>query len=325
MLNPYADRSVLVTGAGGSIGSKLCEHIVAGGASRLTLVSLTEAGLYHVERMLRSLGGSTQLVPVLGHAGDVTLMREVLEGVDLVVHAAAHKHVPICETNPIAAIANNAIGTIDLMRTASTAGVRQFCLISTDKAVKPSSIMGATKRLAELFVMAAAGDPRTAFFTVRFGNVCDSAGSVLPLWREQIAKGGPLTLTDERCTRYFMSIADAVGLIDRVIALEPNGGTFVFDMGEPRKLIDIAREMIAQCGRDIPIIQIGLRPGEKITEELHYGGELQATAAPGVWQVVEAQPAGDPDEWLSQLQLLTRAVLMRERDLAVDALWRLVA
>jgi FlaA1/EpsC-like NDP-sugar epimerase len=281
----FAGKSVMVTGAGGSIGSQLCELIARQYASRLTMVSLTENGLYNVHRRLKGCG--VELNPVLGSVTDVCLMAEAMQDVDIVIHAAAHKHVPICEQNPIEAIQNNVFGTETIAVLAKEMYVSTFCLISTDKAVKPASIMGATKRVAEKIVR------DLGYHVVRFGNVLDSAGSVLPLWREQIHKGGPITLTDERCERYFMSIPQAVRLVSEVIRSEP-AGTYVLDMGKPRKLIDMAYELMqAEVGREVGIEFIGLRPGEKLTEELHHGGDLTDSSIPGVWRVDEHRPAWD--------------------------------
>lgn len=289
-MNPFEGRTVLVTGAGGSIGSELCRLAVAQRAQCLVMVSLTEAGLYTITRRLEQGRGDspTAIVPLLGNCADPALMKQALAGVGIVVHAAAHKHVPICERNPVEAIANNVFGTLNMIDAADSAGVEQFCLISSDKAVHPASVMGATKRLAELLV-ASKRSLSTRYFTVRFGNVMDSAGSVLPLWREQIAAGGPITLTDGRCTRYFMTIAEAVSLVTATIGLRPDGGTFVLDMGAPISLQDLALRTIAKHagGRAIDIQTIGLRPGEKLTEELHYGGDLQFSGISGVHRVVE--------------------------------------
>jgi FlaA1/EpsC-like NDP-sugar epimerase len=282
----FAGKSVMVTGAGGSIGSQLCELIARQYARRLTMVSLTENGLYNVHRQIKAQY-SVDLNPVLGSVADVCLMAEALQDVDIVIHAAAHKHVPICEQNPIEAIQNNVFGTETIAVLAKEMYVSTFCLISTDKAVKPASIMGATKRVAEKIVR------DLGYHVVRFGNVLDSAGSVLPLWREQIHKGGPITLTDERCERYFMSIPQAVRLVSEVIRSEP-AGTYVLDMGQPRKLIDMAYELMqAEVGREVGIEFIGLRPGEKLTEELHHGGDLTDSGIPGVWRVDEHRPAWD--------------------------------
>lgn len=281
------DKSVLVTGAGGSIGSVLCHEIVKRGARRLTLVSLTEGGLYEIERKLR--GSSTEIVGILGSVCDYPLMCEALSGVDIVIHAAAHKHVPICERNPIAAIENNVRGTLSLATAAENSEVSQFVLISSDKAVKPTSVMGATKRVAEMILRSRAGGC-TRFSIVRFGNVLDSAGSVLPLWREQIAMGGPVTLTDERCERYFMSIPEACELVLAAIGFEEAAKDvplYVFDMGEPVRLAELAQRLISNADVPIEIKYIGLRPGEKLTEELHYGGEVTETQNPKILRVIE--------------------------------------
>ena len=319
MSSAFTGRSVVVTGAGGSIGSQLCCKAAEEGASRLTLISLTEGGLYTIDKNLRKKYPGVDLVPVVGSAGNRSLMSKVLQGTDVVVHAAAHKHVPLCELNAVEAICNNTIGTLDLALAARDAGVAQFCLISYDKAVRPASIMGATKRLSELLIgmFQPAG---TRFFTVRFGNVMDSAGSVLPLWREQIRLGEPITITDERCERYFMSIASAVGLIASVIEMGPRRGTFVLDMGKPRKLVDMAHELMTSMDKWSPIKIIGLRPGEKLTEELFHGGELVPTAVPGVLEVEDRPPEVD---W-AKMAGLFKAVDRCDRDRAVSLLWELV-
>lgn len=286
-----AGKSVVVTGAGGSIGSEICRTI-APHVRKLTLVSLTEGALYNIEKDLRDRGTCAEIEGVLGSVGDAALMKATLHGADLVIHAAAHKHVPICERNPLAAIENNVLGTYNLARTAAGVGVKDFLLISTDKAVRPASIMGWTKRAAELIVKFWGEASSSNFVTVRFGNVMDSAGSVLPRWREQLARGGPITVTDPRCERYFMSIPDAVELILGVLSMPFHGeGTFVFDMGPPRRISDMLQEMIAnyqqQTGnqQEVEIKVTGLRPGEKLTEELSHGGELEQTIVPKVFRV----------------------------------------
>lgn len=325
----FNGRTVLVTGAGGSIGSYLCKIIASHDARELRLVSLTEGALYNVERELRREYGkyrSTKITPILGSVCDEVLMSQVLRGVDVVIHAAAHKHVPICEANPHAAIANNVGGTWSLMKAAAMARVGQFCLISSDKAVKPASIMGATKRVAELLVRDVPvkyGWVHTRFYTVRFGNVVDSAGSVMPLWREQIEAGGPITLTDERCERYFMTIPQACGLICEVIAMDPSeNGTFVLDMGKPVRLIDLALQLISRANRKITIDIIGLRPGEKLTEELNYGGVLESTADPKIFRVREPSP--DVRLKLAAVDELLEDARQR-REGVTTKLWALVA
>ena len=279
-------KRFVVTGAGGSIGSQLCTRIVKSNAERLVLVSLTEGGLYDVERKLRVLKSKTEIVGMLGSVRDLGMMYDACDGADVVIHAAAHKHVPICENNPVAAIENNIHGTITAAMAAERSGVDQFLFVSSDKAVFPASIMGATKRVAEMVISdKARRSKKTIFTTVRFGNVLDSAGSVLPLWREQIAAGGPITLTDKRCERYFMSIPEACELIFGVLEMK-KPGTFVFDMGKPKKMLDIAEGLIQESGSECEIKYIGLRPGEKLTEDLHHGGDLKPTRNPDIFQVI---------------------------------------
>ncbi len=311
----------VVTGAGGSIGSHLCDQIVRSGAKSLKLVSLTESGLYNVERRLRALESDTEITGILGSVCDSDLMYEASEGADIVIHAAAHKHVPICETNPIAAINNNVCGTLRAAYAAEKAGVAQFLFVSTDKAVRPKSVMGATKRVAEMIVAdKAEKSKKTIFTTVRFGNVLDSAGSVMPLWREQIQKGGPITLTDIQCERYFMSIPEACELIFGVLEMkEP--GTFVFDMGKPKKLLDIANRLIKESDSNCEIKWIGLRPGEKLTEELHFGGELEPTNNPKIFSV----SSNGKSPRLTMLSDLINASQCRHKSLARDTLREMVA
>ncbi len=311
----------VVTGAGGSIGSHLCDQIVRSGAKSLKLVSLTESGLYNVERRLRALESDTEITGILGSVCDSDLMYEASEGADIVIHAAAHKHVPICETNPIAAINNNVCGTLRAAYAAEKAGVAQFLFVSTDKAVRPKSVMGATKRVAEMIVAdKAEKSKKTIFTTVRFGNVLDSAGSVMPLWREQIQKGGPITLTDIQCERYFMSIPEACELIFGVLEMkEP--GTFVFDMGKPKKLLDIANRLIKESDSNCEIKWIGLRPGEKLTEELHFGGELEPTNNPKIFSV----SSNGKSPRLTMLSDLINASQCRNQSLALDTLRGMVA
>jgi FlaA1/EpsC-like NDP-sugar epimerase len=311
------NSNVVVTGAGGSIGSQFCERVIAAGARKLTLISLTESGLYNVERRLRAMRSSARIVGILGSVCDRELMVDACQDADIVIHAAAHKHVPICEENPIAAIENNVRGTLMLAEAADLCEVNQFLLVSTDKAVRPVSVMGATKRTAELIVAnKASSSRRTRFTTVRFGNVLDSAGSVLPLWREQIANGLPITITDERCERFFMSIPEACELMEGVLGME-GSGTFVFDMGEPRKLIDMARNLIVASGLPCEIEIIGLRPGEKLTEELHAGGTVSPTSNPKIFRVDEPLSL----DWRrSMLRNLLEASACRKTALALDLL-----
>lgn len=307
-----AGKSILVTGAGGSIGSELCRQILREGPVRLVLVDHNEFGLYTIHRELDELRAqhtaSTQLVPLLGNVRDATNMAAVLatHQPDTVYHAAAYKHVPLVEANPAEGIANNVLGTLTLARAAQAQGVARFVLVSTDKAVRPTSIMGASKRLAEMVLQALAdqqihegkqGSQGTCFAMVRFGNVLGSSGSVVPLFRQQIAAGGPITVTHEDVTRYFMTIPEAAQLVLHAGAMAEGGEVFVLDMGQPVKIIDLARRMVALSGctlrdaehpeGDIEILITGLRPGEKLYEELLIGDNPVGTGHPRIMKARE--------------------------------------
>jgi FlaA1/EpsC-like NDP-sugar epimerase len=268
------DRVVLVTGAGGSIGSELCRQITAQNPSKLVLVERSEPALFAIEQELLGSQRHVPLVPCASSVGDEEGMGRLLaeHRPALVFHAAAHKHVPLMEGQPAEALRNNALGTEVLARLSAGSGVQKFVLISTDKAVNPTNVMGATKRLAEMLLEEyQAQGCGCAFAAVRFGNVLGSSGSVVPTFRRQIAGGGPVTVTHPEVTRYFMSIPEAVGLILQS-ALQARGGEiFVLDMGEPVKIVDLARQMIElsgfKPGEDIAITHTGLRPGEKLYEE----------------------------------------------------------
>lgn len=319
MLKNLQGKTVLVTGAGGSIGSALCERLARAGARRLVLLSLTENGLYNIERKMRALHPELEVIPVLGSTNHSYLLRQVFKNdIDIVVHAAAHKHVALCELNPMEAIENNVGGTYALALAAAQARVDQFVLISSDKAVQPTSVMGATKRVAERIIQRpSCYASETRFVTARFGNVMDTAGSVLPLWREQIAQGLPVTVTHPECTRYFMTMQEAVELILGVIDIESIDGTYIFDMGQPRNMLELAEQIID--GRFIDIKYIGLRPGEKLTEELHHGGELQPTSHPKINRVLQPE-----QEVLktSELQAMLRYALEQD-PAALKLLWKL--
>lgn len=292
----FEGKSIAVTGAGGSIGSEFCRLALRAGARRLVLISLTESALYNLERRLRVEFPTAELVSALGNVRDGLFMSEVLEGCDAVVHAAAHKHVPICEQNVVEAVLNNVDGTVSAVNAASMARVERFVFISTDKAVRPVSVMGATKRIAELYIReAAAITPKMAIMTVRFGNVADSAGSVIPLWREQIAAGGPITITDKRCTRYFMSIPEACELVAAALGDIGRSGTYVLEMGQPVNIVNLAFRLMAEAGRQVEIVETGLRPGEKLEEQLSDQGLLKATSHPKVLEVENDDRVGLSD------------------------------
>ncbi|WP_435531740.1 polysaccharide biosynthesis protein [Stagnihabitans tardus] len=291
----YPGKSVMVTGAGGSIGSELCRQLLALKPRKLVLFEVSEKALYDIDRELRELPdfAGVELVPLLGSITDSRATRTAMadHGIEVVIHAAAYKHVPLVESNPVAGMSNNVLGTRILADAAEESGVERFILISTDKAVRPTNVMGASKRMAEMVVQdLAKRATRTSFAIVRFGNVLGSSGSVVPLFKEQIRKGGPITLTHEDVTRYFMTISEAVQLV-LLAGSFPVGGAeadvFVLDMGKPMRIRDLAEQMILAAGYrvrdeanpdgDIEIRMIGLRPGEKLHEELLIGAGLLTT------------------------------------------------
>ena len=304
----YAGRTVMITGAGGSIGSELCRQVLSCRPAKLVLFEISELALYTVDMELLALteGTNIPIVPVLGTVTDDAHVREVLtaHGVQVVLHAAAYKHVPLVEQNPIAGAANNVLGTQTVATASFDTGVERFILISTDKAVRPTNIMGASKRLAEIVVQDMARrrvvqGQGTVFSMVRFGNVIGSSGSVIPLFEEQIAKGGPLTLTHRDVTRYFMTIPEAARLVLVAGSFGEGGDVFVLDMGKPVPIYDLARQMIEAAGYtvrdsshpdgDIEIIMTGLRPGEKMHEELMIGKGEMTTLHPKIMKAREHQ------------------------------------
>lgn len=299
-----AGKNVLVTGAGGSIGSELCRQIVALAPARLVLLEANEYALYQIHRVL-SQKASCPLIPCLGSVKDGDLVASLLgeHCIQTVYHAAAHKHVPLVEMNVLEGAANNVFGTGKVAHAALAAGVETFVLISTDKAVRPTNAMGATKRWAELIVQdcarrATQSGSGQRFCAVRFGNVLGSSGSVIPLFSEQIAQGGPVTVTHPEVTRYFMSIHEAVELVIQAGSLAQGGEIFLLDMGEPVRIFDLARNMIMLAGRticdrdnpegDIEIVVTGLRPGEKLYEELLIAhGNAEGTSHPKIMKAKE--------------------------------------
>jgi len=293
-------RAVLVTGAGGSIGAELCRQIARVGPKRLVLVENAENSLFEVRRHLEDERHFARTGAVLADCKDATRMRELFleHRPSVVFHAAAYKHVPLMEENPVEAVRNNAVATRIVAAAAGKAGVERFVLVSTDKAVSPATVMGASKALAEWAVEAAqARYPGTRYAAVRFGNVLGSSGSVVPIFRRQIAAGGPVTVTDEQMTRYFMTIPEAVQLIIRSGDLAIGGDVFVLEMGDPVKIIDLARNMIRLSGNepdiDIAVEIVGRRPGEKLHEELFNPGERpQPTPAEKIVSAV--RPPIDP-------------------------------
>ncbi|MDA7423776.1 nucleoside-diphosphate sugar epimerase/dehydratase [Thalassococcus lentus] len=277
----YSGRRIMITGAGGSIGSELCRQLIACKPECVVLLDHSELALYNIDKELRSISKSLRIVPVLGSVNNERLVRETLvqNNVEVVLHAAAYKHLPLVERNPIAGLQNNVIGTKILADAARDAGVDRFILVSSDKAVRPTNVMGASKRLAELIVQdLATRSVGTRFSMVRFGNVLGSSGSVIPLFEEQIARGGPVTLTHGEVTRYFMTISEAARLVLLAGSFAHGGEVFVLDMGKPVPIKRLAQQMIEGAGYtvkdgrnpdgDIEIKVTGLRDGEKLHEEL---------------------------------------------------------
>lgn len=306
------NKSVMVTGAGGSIGSELCRQILKQQPRRLILFEMSEFSLYSIEQELQILLSSLtiqntvdcEIIPFLGSIHDHQKLHKIFTSyqVETVYHAAAYKHVPLVEHNPIEGIRNNVFGTFKLAQAAIDAGVQQFVLISTDKAVRPTNVMGATKRLAELILQAnARRQSSTRFCMVRFGNVLGSSGSVVPLFRKQILQGGPITLTHPDITRYFMTIPEAAQLVLQAGAMGTGGDVFVLDMGEPVRIVDLAKRMVHLCGLEvksdanpdgeIEIHHVGLRPGEKLFEELLIGDNVERTTHPLIMRAQEAELA----------------------------------
>ncbi len=270
----FKDKTVLITGAGGSIGSELCRQVARFKPERLILVGHGENSIYLIHREMVSVyGAEIEFIPVIADIQDRDLMFSVMKEFQpqVVYHAAAHKHVPLMEYNPHEAVKNNIFGTKNVAEAAKEAGVDKFVMVSTDKAVNPPNVMGATKRVAEMVVTGLNGDSKTQFVAVRFGNVLGSRGSVVPLFKEQIKKGGPVTVTDYRMTRYFMTIPEASRLVIQAGYMANGGEVFVLDMGEPVQILDLARKVIKLSGHteeDIQIVETGIRPGEKLYEEL---------------------------------------------------------
>ena len=303
-------QTVLVTGAGGSIGSELCRQIARFGPSRLVLFELSEFALYQIEQDLGEHFPHLPLVRLVGDVKDLDALRRAMAAhqPDLVFHAAAYKHVPLMEDdNAWIALRNNTLGTFRVAQAAAEHGVQRFVLISTDKAVNPTNVMGATKRAAEMVVSHwAAQAPGTRFMAVRFGNVLGSSGSVIPKFKEQIARGGPVTVTHPEITRYFMTIPEAAQLVLQAAALAETGQVFVMDMGKSVKIADLARQLIHLSGHteaEIPIVFSGLRPGEKLYEELL--ADADTTLPTPHPRLRLAQLRGElPADWIARLLAL---------------------
>lgn len=314
-------KRVLVTGAGGSIGSELCRQILLQNPSHLILIDQSEFNLYTIEKELEAFkptNSETVIVPVLASVTDRSRMGDIFRRYTptTVYHAAAYKHVPLVETNPSEGVFNNIFGTRTVAELAEQYGVSDFVLISTDKAVRPPNIMGATKRIAEMVLQVMAErSPKTRFSMVRFGNVLGSSGSVVPLFKKQIAAGGPVTVTHPEVTRYFMTIPEAAQLVIQAGAMAASGDVFVLDMGEPVKIIDLAKRMIELSGLQVKegalddgveIKITGLRPAEKLYEELLIGEEPLKTQHPRIMRARE--PIPDPVEFAAFISELDAGI-----------------
>lgn len=336
----YFRRTVLVSGAGGSIGSELCRQVLECMPAKIVLYELSELALYQVHQEIQQLaeGSGIQIVPILGSVTDARQVRRVLSEhkIQVILHAAAYKHVPLVEVNPLAGLANNVLGTQTLVTEASNAGVERFVLISSDKAVRPTNIMGASKRLAELVVQDIAvrvAKPRGLVFSiVRFGNVLGSSGSVVPLFQEQLRRGGPLTVTHQDVSRYFMTVQEAVHLVLRAGSMAKGGEVFVLDMGKPVKIEQLARQVIESAGYtvrdantpdgDIELEFTGLRPGEKMTEELTLSGALIGTGHKKIFFAVEESLS--EIEVAAVLRALRHALAASDDDAAREVVLRWV-
>ncbi|MFN3518285.1 MAG: polysaccharide biosynthesis protein [Sphingomonas sp.] len=344
MKDHLTQRTILVTGAGGSIGSELCRQIIAAEPARLLLLDNSEFALYSIHRELEIMlasrvaadgGAGVELIPLLGSVQNEQRVEEIMAcwKPSHVYHAAAYKHVPLVEHNPIQGVVNNVFGTMTVARQSVKHKVSHFVLVSTDKAVRPTNTMGATKRLAEMVLQALSEEgSETCLSMVRFGNVLGSSGSVVPLFRQQILAGGPVTITDERITRFFMTIPEAAQLVIQAGAMATGGEVFVLDMGEPVRIVDLARNMIELSGLtvrdydnpfgDIELRVVGLRPGEKLYEELLIEDAPVRTGHPRIRKAVEGfLPAA---ELQVQLEKLRTAVSNRQPDIVRDILCKTV-
>jgi FlaA1/EpsC-like NDP-sugar epimerase len=318
-----SEKSVLVTGAGGSIGSELCRQILLRKPKTIVLFEMTESSLFYIEQELitrvKNLGTEAQIVAVLGSVLDANRLKETMyrHKVDTVFHAAAYKHVPMLEANQVEGVRNNVIGTKRVAESCAQCGVDSLVVVSTDKAVRPTNLMGATKRFAELVVQAVANSNKQMnTCMVRFGNVLGSSGSVVPTFQEQIRCGGPVTVTHTKMTRYFMTIPEASQLVMQAGAMANNGEVFVLDMGKPERIYDLAKRMIKLSGfqpkdaehpsGDIEIVFTGLRPGEKMFEELSINGHLEPTTHPKICQSIER--VNPHDRVLHSASLLEAAI-----------------
>jgi FlaA1/EpsC-like NDP-sugar epimerase len=321
--------TVLVTGAGGSIGSEICRQVAAFVPSRLLLVERAENNLFEIHRELVAKHRDLEIVPLVADVTDAERVEQIFATHEpaVVFHAAAHKHVPMMEWNPAEAVRNNVFGTKVVADAAHAHLARSFVMISTDKAVNPSSVMGATKRVAEMYVQALASQSKTRFVTVRFGNVLGSAGSVIPIFKQQIAAGGPVTVTHPDMRRYFMTIPEACQLVLQAGSMGAGGEIFILDMGEPVKIVDLARDLIRLSGlrpdEDIEIEFSGIRPGEKLFEELSLETEsAEKTSHPKIF--VRTRTPSSADQIARDLKALEACLYEPQRERVIATLGRCV-
>jgi FlaA1/EpsC-like NDP-sugar epimerase len=327
-ISEYVRRKrVLVTGAGGSIGSELSRQLAKFNLEELILLDHNENKLYFIEMELNRSHPFLPIFPLIGDIKDQQRLNHIFSEYrpQIVFHAAAHKHVPLMERNPIEAVKNNIFGTQNMMEAANGFKTERFILISTDKAVNPTSVMGATKRVAEMMMHSYKGS-ETKFVAVRFGNVLGSDGSVVPLFKKQIAEGGPVTVTHREAQRYFMTIKEAVQLIIQAGAMGEGGEIFFLDMGEPIKIVDLARDLITLSGLepevDIKIEYIGLRPGEKLVEEFPSGGKLKRTKHKQIY-LVEADRV-EVEEFMKEVDALREFVRVSDEEKVIKLLSKIV-
>ncbi len=316
MDNPFAERCVLLTGAGGSIGSALAKALLAYAPRALILLDHSESHLHQIDFDLSSLPGGEIRVPVLGDIGDRALLDELFEQhkPEIVIHAAAYKQVPLLERNPIPAVQNNAIATNLLAQPARRNSTAMFVMVSTDKAVKPHSVMGASKRVAELALLRWSSE-QSPVRAVRLGNVYGSQGSVVPAFLQQISQAGPVTVTDPAVNRYFLSVDEAVERVLLAASLPGQGGIFIPHLGEPVRILDLAHQLIEEAGyqpgNEIPIVMTGLRPGDKMAEQLVSDLEWVDPADNGTLRQVKT-PHPSPDQFDSAIATLTDAAARRD-------------
>jgi len=323
-------KTVLITGGGGSIGSELCRQVMRHDPKKLVIVDIYENNAYDIQQeLLYKYGGRLDLSVEIASVRDAERMRQIFSYYrpDVVFHAAAHKHVPLMEHSPQEAIRNNVFGTLNLVRAADEFGVSKFIQISTDKAVNPTSVMGASKRLCEMILQSMKGCSETDFAAVRFGNVLGSNGSVIPLFKRQIAAGGPVTITDKRIIRYFMTIPEAAQLVLQAGAMAHQNELYVLDMGRPVKILELAKTLIQLSGyipyQDIDIVETGLRPGEKLYEELLIASrDIEKTDNNQIY--IERQPAVTPEELAEKLAILTKALEENDPGVIRNALHQVV-